>query len=105
MNQVAESIQRGLEEAVAYAEGRADAKGYGVHVPLAQPPPARPSVCPRSDAESPANSLIEQTMPRGVAEQEIIFEADLESVEAEVNCPTSALSKDAPKRAADKKVS
>jgi len=30
---VAESIRRGLEEAVAYAEGKADASGYRVHVP------------------------------------------------------------------------
>ncbi|MEP7012330.1 MAG: helix-turn-helix domain-containing protein [Acidobacteriota bacterium] len=28
-----ESIRRGLEEAIAYAEGTADARGYGVHIP------------------------------------------------------------------------
>jgi putative transcriptional regulator len=30
---VAESIRRGLEEALAYAEGRADGRRYGIHVP------------------------------------------------------------------------
>ena len=30
---VADSIRRGLEEAVAYAAGTADARRYGVHVP------------------------------------------------------------------------
>ncbi len=29
----AESIRRGLEEAVAYAEGTADENRYGVHIP------------------------------------------------------------------------
>lgn len=33
MSKVADSIRRGLEEAVAYAKGEADAKAYGVHVP------------------------------------------------------------------------
>lgn len=32
-SKVAESIRRGLEEAVAYAEGTADISRYGVHVP------------------------------------------------------------------------
>jgi putative transcriptional regulator len=32
-SKVAESIRRGLEEAVAYGEGTADAGRYGVHVP------------------------------------------------------------------------
>ncbi len=32
-SKVADSIRRGLEEAVAYAEGTADASGYGVHIP------------------------------------------------------------------------
>jgi putative transcriptional regulator len=35
MSRVADSIRRGLEEAVAYAEGAADAKTYSVHVPKA----------------------------------------------------------------------
>jgi len=30
---VARSIQKGLEEALAYAKGGADARRYGVHVP------------------------------------------------------------------------
>ena len=30
---VADSIQRGLEEAAAYAEGAADGNEYGVHIP------------------------------------------------------------------------
>lgn len=30
---IADSIRRGLEEAVAFAEGGADASRYGVHVP------------------------------------------------------------------------
>lgn len=30
---VAESIRRGLEQAIAYAEGTADADRYGVHIP------------------------------------------------------------------------
>jgi putative transcriptional regulator len=33
MSKVADSIRRGLEEAVAYAKGKADAKAYRVHVP------------------------------------------------------------------------
>lgn len=33
MSKVADSIRRGLEEAVAYVEGKADAKAYRVHVP------------------------------------------------------------------------
>lgn len=33
MGKVADDIKRGLEEALAYAEGRADAALYGVHVP------------------------------------------------------------------------
>ena len=32
---VADSIRRGLEEALAYAEGTADVSRYGVHVPEA----------------------------------------------------------------------
>lgn len=32
-SKVADSIRRGLEEALAYAEGMADASRYGVHVP------------------------------------------------------------------------
>jgi len=32
-SKVAESIRRGLEEALAYAEGTADASRYGVHIP------------------------------------------------------------------------
>lgn len=32
-SKVAESIRRGLEEAVAYAEDAADVSRYGVHVP------------------------------------------------------------------------
>jgi putative transcriptional regulator len=35
MSKVADSIRRGLEEAVAYAEGAADTKTYRVHVPKA----------------------------------------------------------------------
>ncbi len=31
---VADSIRRGLEEAVAFADGAADASRFGVHVPL-----------------------------------------------------------------------
>ena len=33
MSKVADSIRRGLEEAVAYAKGEANAKAYRVHVP------------------------------------------------------------------------
>jgi len=33
MGHVADSIRRGLEEALAYAEGTADASRYGVHMP------------------------------------------------------------------------
>jgi putative transcriptional regulator len=33
MTNVAESIRRGLEEALAYAEGAADESRYGVHIP------------------------------------------------------------------------
>ena len=33
MSKVANDIRRGLEEALAYAEGKADAALYGVHVP------------------------------------------------------------------------
>lgn len=33
MSEIGESILRGLEEALAYAEGRADPKTYRVHVP------------------------------------------------------------------------
>ena len=33
MSRVADSIRRGLEEAIAYAEGRADLSKYRVHVP------------------------------------------------------------------------
>lgn len=32
---IAESIRRGLEEAIAYAEGRADESRYGLHIPEA----------------------------------------------------------------------
>jgi putative transcriptional regulator len=35
MSKVASSIRRGLEEAVAYTKGQADAKTYRVHVPEA----------------------------------------------------------------------
>jgi len=33
MSKVADSIRRGLNEALAYAEGKADANAYRVHVP------------------------------------------------------------------------
>ena len=33
MSTVADGIRRGLEEALAYAEGKADPKAYRVHVP------------------------------------------------------------------------
>ena len=33
MSEVADSIRRGLEQAVAYARGEADAAGYRIHVP------------------------------------------------------------------------
>jgi putative transcriptional regulator len=33
MSKIAESIRRGLEEALAYAEGTADKSAYRVHVP------------------------------------------------------------------------
>ena len=33
MSKVAESIRRGLHEAVAYVEGKADERGYRIHVP------------------------------------------------------------------------
>ncbi len=32
-SKVAESIRRGLEEALAYAEGKPDTSRYGVHIP------------------------------------------------------------------------
>ncbi len=32
-SEVAESIRRGLEEAVAYVDGSADTSRYGVHIP------------------------------------------------------------------------
>ena len=32
-SKVAESIRRGLEEALAYAEGAADTSRYGIHIP------------------------------------------------------------------------
>ncbi|WP_395707915.1 helix-turn-helix domain-containing protein [Reyranella sp.] len=35
MSKVANSIRRGLEEAVAYAKGQADTKTFRVHVPAA----------------------------------------------------------------------
>jgi putative transcriptional regulator len=35
MSRVADSIRRGLREAVAYAKGDTDEKGYRVHVPVA----------------------------------------------------------------------
>jgi putative transcriptional regulator len=34
MSKVAESIRRGLEEALAYAEGTADVSRYGIHIPV-----------------------------------------------------------------------
>ena len=33
MSKVADSIRRGLEEALAYAQGEADESRYGVHIP------------------------------------------------------------------------
>ncbi len=33
MNTVAESIRRGLEQAIAYAEGHADERDYRVYIP------------------------------------------------------------------------
>jgi putative transcriptional regulator len=33
MSKVADSVRRGLKEAVAYAEGKADESGYHIHVP------------------------------------------------------------------------
>lgn len=33
MSKVADSIRRGLEEAVAYAKGEADPKSYRVYIP------------------------------------------------------------------------
>jgi putative transcriptional regulator len=33
MSKVADSIRRGLEEALAYAEGTADVNRYGIHIP------------------------------------------------------------------------
>jgi putative transcriptional regulator len=33
MSKVADSIRRGLKEAVAYAEGKADKRAYRIHVP------------------------------------------------------------------------
>ena len=33
MSKVADSIRRGLQEAVAYAEGRANVNAYRIHVP------------------------------------------------------------------------
>jgi len=33
MSKVADSIRRGLEEAVAFAEGTADPSRYGIHIP------------------------------------------------------------------------
>ncbi|MGH7078974.1 MAG: hypothetical protein ACREFU_12850, partial [Acetobacteraceae bacterium] len=33
MSKVADSIRRGLKEAVAYAEGKADENAYRIHVP------------------------------------------------------------------------
>jgi len=35
MSKVADGIRRGLEEAVSYAKGQADAEAYRVHVPEA----------------------------------------------------------------------
>jgi putative transcriptional regulator len=34
MSKVADSVRRGLREAVAYAEGKADERAYRVHVPV-----------------------------------------------------------------------
>ena len=33
MSKVADSIRRGLKEAMAYAEGKADKSAYRIHVP------------------------------------------------------------------------
>jgi len=33
MSKVADSIRRGLEEAIVFAEGAADENAYGVHIP------------------------------------------------------------------------
>jgi putative transcriptional regulator len=33
MSKIADSIRRGLKEAVAYAEGKADERAYRIHVP------------------------------------------------------------------------
>lgn len=33
MSKIADSIRRGLQEAVAYAQGNADKSGYRVHIP------------------------------------------------------------------------
>ena len=33
MSKVADSIRRGLQEALVYAEGKADERAYRVHVP------------------------------------------------------------------------
>jgi putative transcriptional regulator len=33
MSKVADSIRRGLEEALAYAEGTAEVNHYGIHIP------------------------------------------------------------------------
>ena len=35
MTSVAESIKRGLQEAIAYADGTADRNSFGVHIPAA----------------------------------------------------------------------
>ena len=34
MSKVADSVRRGLRQAVAYAEGKADERAYRVHVPV-----------------------------------------------------------------------
>ena len=57
MSEVADSIRRGLEEAVAYARGEANESDYRVHVPAPEradtslrvaQPRARPCRCNRS---------------------------------------------------------
>jgi putative transcriptional regulator len=35
MTSIADSIKRGLEEAIAYTDGTADRSSYGVHIPAA----------------------------------------------------------------------
>jgi hypothetical protein len=49
-SKVADSIRRGLEAALAYAEGSADVHRYGVHIPEARTDSAQ------ATAASPAGS-------------------------------------------------